>query len=728
MRYIFHLFLVCIFVHSPVKAVISIDDLIAKAPERKEEEILQPPNPTDLSPTWWDYYVASGEELEHRIEASETYFSSLESIAPEESKEEIEEYIQKILMNLKALPKLRAQNVSSYTPSPFLDKYTLDQLLDSVARKKQLDDSLDEEIKELKQNVERAKKVKQHIDTMFAAYLDMKTQNVQKEISGLEIFSLKMALAIVEENIRLTKDRITQFSAENDHLKEEIVYARAHLDVGKINLEGLNQEIDASKQRLKAAQEAALNSEMNALGVLGDTPLDRSISFLNQQKSVLDSIKVAFFETTVIFNEAKRTLALLLANQYTESYESISEQMSSWLEELQSINGQVDDWTSKTEQENDRSLQPIAMAEGASPALQKQQENTQQQRAKVVQETTQALNQLKLKLNFNEMLLENINNRVLAKEGTASSWFYSLAGLVEDCCSPVLSWLYTPIVKIGGVPLTAISLFRVLLIIAATYAISRFLRFLLHRADRAKMHLTQSSTFILDRIIHYAALLIGFTLALASIGLNLSNLAIILGALSVGIGFGLQNIVNNFLSGLILMFSRTLKVGDIVEVKEGSYGKVVAINIQNTVIHTSDGIDVIIPNSQILSGKMVNYTLDDNFRRVHIPFTASYKIDKEIVAKAAKEAAEKVPCTVKNSSYMKDPELWLVGFGENSVQYELVVWINAYGYGHRGSMKASYLWELDNMLKKYEITYPNDGVLKLEIAKPMPEQVAFESN
>jgi small-conductance mechanosensitive channel len=697
---------VWICLQSPVEGVLSIDDLIATSTDKKKEEWEQPQNPATLNPSWWDYYTVGGEDLEKRINASKDYFTHLSDIAPEENREEINGYIQKILINLDALPKLRAQTIPKFQPTPFLDEYTLDQLLDIVSKRKQLEALSSEESKELQQDQDRAKKVKHHIDVLLAGYIDLKSQNVQKEIAGLEMMSLRIALAISEENIRLMGERTAQYHDEIVHLKNETAYAKGRLNVGSVNISQLNKDLAIAQDTLKHAQDLALNSEMNALGIVGDDHLERAVNFMQLQRSVLDNAKEALAQANVIFISAKRALVHLLEDSAEAPQNELTEDLTAWQGELKFIKDQVEDWISKTEQENDRSMLPITLAEDAPLAQVKEKDRIQQLRTKTVQETIEVLNQLKLKLNFDELLIRDINERMQKKEGAAFSWFYAVLGFVEECCQPIYGWLYTPLLKIGGVPLTVVSLLRLILIIGLTYGLSLLLRRILNRANKSKMHMTDASVFIIDRMVHYLVLIIGFALALASIGLSLSSLAIILGALSVGIGFGLQNIVNNFFSSLIIMFSRTLKVGDVIEINDNSYGQVTAINVQNTVIHTNDGIDVVIPNSEIMSSRLVNWTLNDNFRRVHIPFSVAYGTDKELVTKAAIEAAEKVPCTVKNASYVKEPQVWMVGFGDCAINFELVVWVNVYGFGHRGSMKASYLWELDNALAKYKIVVP----------------------
>lgn len=704
LKYILFLWLSVCFI-TPCEAGFSLGELISASEKATDDSPTSPPDPVSLEPNWWNYYEVNGDALRDRIEASDLAFNRLEEQAPAENKEEINGYIQRILLNLDALPTAKQQAVPAFSPTVHRNSYTFDQLLELVSRKILVDGQVNEESKEQKQLQDRTKKVRQHIDTLYVTYMALHNPNVQKELAGLEIISLRSALAITEEAIRVSETRTKEYTAELESLKAEITHAMASLKVTEIDPESLEREITKAQADLKKAQDTALDSEMNAIGTIGDSVLERSKGYLLAQQSVLDAAKEALAKANLIFSEAKRDLLLLKSKQLMEGVRNLSESVYQWQEQLDDLETDASDWEAKTEQENDRALQPLTAIEGQKVPDTRSLEAIQQKRTHAVQETSKTISQLKLKIHFDRLMIEELKNS-LAQESPSGMWLYSALGWWDACCDPIIGWLYTPIVKIGGVPITVMSIMRLLMIFGIALGFSFLIRRILKKINKGKMHLTDSSVFILDKVIHYIILSIGFAIALASAGLSLSNLALVLGALSVGIGFGLQTIVNNFLSSLIIMFSRTLKVGDMIEFQDGKYGQVMAINIQNTVIHTSDGVDVIIPNSEVLGNRLINWTLNDNFKRMHIPFSVAYGTDKDLVAKAACEAAQKVPCTVMNSDYLSDPQVWLTGFGDSAIDFELIVWVNVYGIGHKGSMKASYLWELDTALQKYNIAIP----------------------
>lgn len=175
----------------------------------------------------------------------------------------------------------------------------------------------------------------------------------------------------------------------------------------------------------------------------------------------------------------------------------------------------------------------------------------------------------------------------------------------------------------------------------------------------------EASTTIAGYIGILLAILLGFSVA----GIQFENLAIIAGALSVGIGFGLQNIVNNFVSGLILLFERPIRRGDWIRVGDAE-GYVRDISIRSTTIQTFDRSDIIVPNSEIISGQVTNMMLNDNFGRIIIPIGVAYGSDTEQVMAILRESAAAHPLVLKERSDMKI-SVFFRGFGDNALNFEL---------------------------------------------------------
>lgn len=260
-------------------------------------------------------------------------------------------------------------------------------------------------------------------------------------------------------------------------------------------------------------------------------------------------------------------------------------------------------------------------------------------------------------------------------------------------------------VKFGGVNVTIGSVLGSMLLFALFLIVSATLKRLLHGYALRNEHVNQSTIYTFERLLHYVLLTVGVLWALSVAGIPMAKMTVFAGALGVGLGFGLQAIFNNFVSGLILLFDRSLKVGDFVELASGLHGNVREIRIRATLISTNDDIDILVPNSEFVTGRVVNWTLREVARRQKIPFGVAYGTDKELVKKAALEAAAAVPFTLSLVG-PRAPQVWLTGFGDSSLDFQLVVWLNAEATRRVGAITAAYNWALHTALEKYHIEIP----------------------
>ena len=163
--------------------------------------------------------------------------------------------------------------------------------------------------------------------------------------------------------------------------------------------------------------------------------------------------------------------------------------------------------------------------------------------------------------------------------------------------------------------------------------------------------------------------------------------------------------ISNFVAGLIILFEKSLKVGDFVELESGVTGEVKEINMRSTLITTNHNIDILVPNSEFVGGRVINWTLREAYRRTHVPFGVAYGTDKELVRKAALEAADNVQWTLTTSKARK-PQVWFVEFGDSSLNFELVVWLTPDAVKRPGAVMAAYLWEIETKLNEYGIEVP----------------------
>jgi len=202
-----------------------------------------------------------------------------------------------------------------------------------------------------------------------------------------------------------------------------------------------------------------------------------------------------------------------------------------------------------------------------------------------------------------------------------------------------------------------------------SFVISRFVRFLLEEDVFPRVRLTRGVPYALSNLVHYTVLFIGFLFALAAMGIDLNKFTLLAGAFGVGIGFGLQNIVNNFVSGLILLFERPIQVGDVVQLANVS-GEVRRIGIRSSTLRTGEGADVIVPNGDFISGSVTNWTLTDRMRRVDVAVGVAYGSDPEKVLALLRAVAGAHGYIVE----VPKPVALFIGFGDSALNFELRAW------------------------------------------------------
>jgi small-conductance mechanosensitive channel len=199
--------------------------------------------------------------------------------------------------------------------------------------------------------------------------------------------------------------------------------------------------------------------------------------------------------------------------------------------------------------------------------------------------------------------------------------------------------------------------------------LARGLRFFLREEILTRCRLSRGVPETISNSFYYVALLLVFLMSLNAVGVELDKLTLMTGALGVGLGFGMQNIVNNFVSGLILQFERPIRVGDALEVGELG-GEVRHIGIRASTIRTWQGADVIIPNSTFISGQVINWTLSEPYRRVDVPVHVAYGTDPERVLDILLDVAGTHPEVLRTPK----PCAVFQGFGESALNFLLMFW------------------------------------------------------
>jgi small-conductance mechanosensitive channel len=257
-----------------------------------------------------------------------------------------------------------------------------------------------------------------------------------------------------------------------------------------------------------------------------------------------------------------------------------------------------------------------------------------------------------------------------------------------------------PLLKLGESQITAWTIAYILLLLIILYTVTNRMKRLVVDRLFAKSHIDYGVRQAIGSIVAYTIIAIGTLVILDSAGINLSALTIVAGALGIGIGFGLQNVTTNFISGIIVLLERPIKVGDRVQV-EGATGDVIKISLRATTIVTNDNIAVIVPNSEFISSKVINWSYRNPDVRCNFPISVAYGTDPELVRDVLLEIAENHPGVLKD----KKPDVLLDEFGDSGVNFILRAWTRAYT-SKPGVLRSEINYEIAKKFGQHGIQIP----------------------
>jgi len=267
--------------------------------------------------------------------------------------------------------------------------------------------------------------------------------------------------------------------------------------------------------------------------------------------------------------------------------------------------------------------------------------------------------------------------------------------------------------QLGGNPITVLHVVMFCTALVTTHLLARSVRKVLHRY--LLKDLDDAPRYVIVRFTQYLVWIVGIAIALKLLNVDLTALTVVAGALGIGIGFGLQNIVNNFVSGIVLLFEQPVRYRDRVTV-ENIEGQVENINFRATTILTNDNISIIVPNSQFVNQTVVNWSHGDPRIRVHVPVGVAYGSDVELVTQTLLDVALEAKGVLKRP----DSEVRFLEFGDSSLNFELLVWSDEPPNYHR--LKSQLNYAIDKAFREHdiEIPFPQRDV---HIKTPSPKEI-----
>jgi small-conductance mechanosensitive channel len=257
--------------------------------------------------------------------------------------------------------------------------------------------------------------------------------------------------------------------------------------------------------------------------------------------------------------------------------------------------------------------------------------------------------------------------------------------------------------EVGGRPLTPLQFVLLGIVLLVTFAVARSVRRILE--ERLLRHVHPGPRYTFARLVQYLIWAIGLFVGLRVVNIDLTALAVVAGALGIGVGFGLQNLVANFVAGLVLLFERPIEVNDRVTL-ENVEGNVVAINFRSTTVLTNDNIAVIVPNSRFINQTVINWSHGDPQVRIHIPIGVAYGSDTELVTRTLLEVAALTEGILRTP----EPIVLFRGFGDSSLDFELLVWIDRPELHYRLQSRLNYAIDAAFRRHGIEIPFPQRDV------------------
>lgn len=261
------------------------------------------------------------------------------------------------------------------------------------------------------------------------------------------------------------------------------------------------------------------------------------------------------------------------------------------------------------------------------------------------------------------------------------------------------------IISFGNITVTLGGVVAGVVVLLIAVVLARVVSRALQRVREKASQRTAGALYLLEKLVTYGLVIVGVVMGLSTAGLNLSSLALFAGAIGIGIGLGLQGVVKEFVSGLFLIFDRMVSIGDYIELDDGVRGAIVEIGPRASRIRTNDNINIIVPNSKLIEDRVTNWTLKGDTRRIHVPFSVAYGANRGEVRDAVLAAARTSPFTLPETESRKS-QVWLVGFGESGLDFELLVWPTQAAVKRPANMHAAYTWLIADALDEAGIEIP----------------------
>jgi small-conductance mechanosensitive channel len=656
-----------------------------------------PPDVANLPKDWWSKFRTDNPERQQErgarllaaVEARISGLAGNDRVLAETA-----------LGNLRSLAGLldftRQTDVQGdFQPVPTRDVYTLDDLLEIRALRR----DLDLEQKRVQLLIDQSKQQGQLLEARreraVKRYEGLPVESPGRVVTGLNRVVLRVELELnrvrgqnLNQRLQLVQERIKLVS-------EQQKFARAHLDTGDMTLESVEESLQSARARVAEAGDRVTSLQAQLVEALSEDPPRPSLELLRRQQLTRDSADLELAEMQLELAEVRANWYRLRAGGLDLGFD-FSTAAADARRLVEQARGQVALWSDVTQ----------ATLISDPPADSRNARANHELALEVARETLDLIEDVRA--TGDELLLVHeifATELVEAQSGLRKAWssLQLSAASFWDRLEAIADY---DLFHIGDTEVTPAGIVTMILIIVLAWLVSRLTRYLITRASTGSEHFIESSVaYTLGRILHYVIMTVGVFAAFTSIGFDFTSFALIAGALSVGIGFGLQAVVNNFVSGLILLLEGSLRVGDYIELETGLAGVVREINTRATVVNTNDNVDVVVPNSELVTTRLTNWTLRESIARMRIPFGVAYGSDKEKVKEVAMAAAGDVEYVLNNVPGRR-PQLRLYNFGDSALEFQMLLWVSRAGVRRPHRIRCHFLWALETRLVEAGIEIP----------------------
>lgn len=678
--------------------------LLPKAlqPEQEEPdpEAWEPPPITDLPADWWDaFQVEDTAEQNRRIDSFVAQLRDrIDGLAPlpqQRARASIEN-----LTGLVQLLKVIAQEPAGeqFEPVPTQDSYTLQGML----ALRGLYRDLDEERAGIHLQVDQADRqlgfLQARRDRLLRSYNAQPVESPSRIQAGLDRIAARLEYELVATRRARLEARLTAVDERERLVAEQLDYAERHLEIGDITPEAVEAAVAAARDAVAESEQrvAALQSQL--LDVLAAEEASTSLELLRHQQLRGAEAAKALARVEEALAESEANWFRLRTDSLDDDFD-LRASVAGARELSERVLQRLDDWSTASQNTlvsspGDDSANTLANYDIARS---------------VARETLDIVERIRDRSDDLLRVQEILSRDVVAlQSGFRKAWSrLKLAlGAVADRVTAVADY---HLFSLGDTPVTPGGVLKMLLIVVLAWLLSWVARYLIAHASAGGEQFSHSPVaYTLGRILHYVIITVGLFAAFGSIGFDFTSFALIAGALSVGIGFGLQAVVNNFVSGLILLFEGSLRVGDYIELDSpsgGLAGVVREINTRATVVNSNDNVDVVVPNSELVTTKLTNWTLRESIARMRIPFGVAYGSEKEQVREIALAAAGDVEFVLTNMPGRR-PQVRLYKFGDNALEFQALLWVSRAGVRRPHRIRCDYLWALETRLREAGVEIP----------------------